>query len=136
MRKDFDGNAHSKLHHDDFSRLIADARRKKNLPVSQEKVAEEQDGEKLEEVRGSVQASQPDYDASTASLPIREEDDARAQAYDPPPSSQQLGDNIHGEAFDVIAGRSSQSQRRPQGSQEFARQNHALAPGPEQVVGR
>lgn len=34
MRKDFDGASHAKRHHDDFSRLIADAKRKKNNPAT------------------------------------------------------------------------------------------------------
>ncbi|EME40683.1 hypothetical protein DOTSEDRAFT_46986, partial [Dothistroma septosporum NZE10] len=34
MRKDFDGDAHSRRHQDEFSRLIADAKRKKNNPAT------------------------------------------------------------------------------------------------------
>ncbi|KAK4618087.1 Postreplication repair E3 ubiquitin-protein ligase rad18 [Fulvia fulva] len=41
MRKDFDGYAYSRRHQDEFSRLIADAKRKKNNPATEpEKVKE------------------------------------------------------------------------------------------------
>ncbi|CAK3932232.1 Postreplication repair E3 ubiquitin- ligase rad18 [Lecanosticta acicola] len=43
MRKDFDQGAYAKRHQDDFSRLIADARRKKNNPAVENKQSQEDD---------------------------------------------------------------------------------------------
>lgn len=41
MKKDFDGEAYSKRHQDDFSRLIADAKRKKSNPAIETKTSKD-----------------------------------------------------------------------------------------------
>ncbi|EME78596.1 uncharacterized protein MYCFIDRAFT_205100 [Pseudocercospora fijiensis CIRAD86] len=48
MRKDFDGASYAKRHRDDFSRLIADAKRKKNNPATE--------NEKTKDTENSMEA--------------------------------------------------------------------------------
>lgn len=136
MRKDFDGDAHSKLHHDDFSRLIADARRKKNLPAPDETKAPEAEDAVMMGEQASAAPSQTEQVVAEVCLPLRAEEAARPETYVPPPSSQQPDLISQNEAFDIMDGRSSQPQRHPTRSQEFARQNHAFSPVTEQVIGR
>ncbi|CZT15449.1 related to postreplication repair protein RAD18 [Ramularia collo-cygni] len=139
MRKDFDGDAHSKLHHDDFSRLIADARRKKNLPAPEPK----QEEREQEEMEHKIQASQSDLDDRLLDLPIRKDDGGSPWTDDLSPSSQheasiaedndgmQLQDA--GISTDTVI---SSQEKALADSQQYARQNHALPSVTEQVLGR
>jgi E3 ubiquitin-protein ligase RAD18 len=138
MRKDFDGDAHSKLHCEDFSRLIADARRKKNVPAPDAGGSKEREkvGEALgeEEERNRGQISQPE---AGVSLPTRDRDDASPYGDDPPPSSQREPSTARALESDMHNATGSQASRRPlTSSQEFARQNHLHPPPTEQMVGR
>jgi E3 ubiquitin-protein ligase RAD18 len=59
MRKDFDGDAYSKKHHDEFSRLIADAKRKKSAAVPEAASTKAPDDSTTEEgIAGQVPTPQ------------------------------------------------------------------------------
>jgi E3 ubiquitin-protein ligase RAD18 len=64
MRKDFDGDAYAKRHHDEFSRLIADAKRK-NMIATTISTEDDADGRAgLVETKESQQHGRPPEDAS------------------------------------------------------------------------
>lgn len=142
MRKDFDGDAHSKQHGADFSRLIADARRKKNVPAPESNASKEMERSDvgvLEET--PMPASQPGNDASEVHLPIREEEGARSHADDLPSTSQQQAPTVNGnghiEPLEIRSSIGAEPQRSPPtSSQEISRQNYMLPPVTEQMVGR
>lgn len=158
MRKDFDGDAHSKLHHDDFSRLIADARRKKNLPAPEEKVEEkgaeaedsvelspgtisEQDEAALisastQEFMDSVLGTRFERQETPLDLRIRKEGGGSPWTDVIPPSSQQNMDHDHikAESPDRTAADGTSSQGKPfPSSQQLTQQHHVLSPVGEQV---
>lgn len=147
MRKDFDGDAHSKLHHDDFSRLIADARRKKNLPAQEAKGEEGEDVQIMEDVPRTsqevrtlqeIRPSQSERDGTPLDLRIRKDDGTGSWADGVPPSSQQQDSTVDGDDhrdLQVVNGTSSPGKPLTS-SQQFAQQSHTIPPVPEQVAGR
>lgn len=87
MRKDFDGNAYSKRHQDDFSRLIADAKRKKHNPnsTSQHSGAAKDVGENSAEVEAATHGDGKSSPLITPdSLPLTaDEQDMQTSPTDP-----------------------------------------------------
>ncbi|KXT13875.1 hypothetical protein AC579_6883 [Pseudocercospora musae] len=76
MRKDFDGASYAKRHHDDFSRLIADAKRKKSVPATEK--------EQPKYIGNSVKAETNDDGksplfSSNSQLPTRSEQGSRQE---------------------------------------------------------
>jgi E3 ubiquitin-protein ligase RAD18 len=75
MRKDFDGNAYSRRHQDDFSRLIADAKRKKNIaPSASQSEKSKEHGHAGEEATTNGDGKSPFFDESSPLLIADEQD--------------------------------------------------------------
>ncbi|SMY27790.1 unnamed protein product [Zymoseptoria tritici ST99CH_1A5] len=107
MRKDFDGDAYSKRHHDEFSRLIADAKRMKAVPAPDPAVSKGIDESEMS-VDGNADAQQVstplrrpngDTDAGTdddVSMPCADDPEAlsavrkKVQVVDLDPSSEPI----------------------------------------------
>lgn len=90
MRKDFDGNSWANKNKDDFSRLIADARRKKT--TAPPKSEPEQQGEKTAPKPDQEKSDEPDH-STVSSCPALEQQATQVQPSDnqnPPSQSNGL----------------------------------------------
>jgi hypothetical protein len=85
MRKDFDGNSWANKNKDDFSRLIADARRKKTTAPPKPEV--DQQGEKSAPTPDLEKGEEPDH-STVPSAPVPDQQAAQVQSdgnQEPPP---------------------------------------------------
>jgi E3 ubiquitin-protein ligase RAD18 len=128
MRKDFDGDAYSKRHQDDFSRLIADAKRKKSIPAPGDSASK--DVEMAMENAGTGQEpSTPQKDHNSKADPPADHDSAMPYA-DNPRALSAVREKVHdinlghtGEPatnadFAISHSIPSSSQSRPQKSEQ------------------